>query len=354
VRETSTGFIHDATGARYARPVRRPSGLPAAILALPAARLGGVIAAGVLAVSLLAGAIRVLPLLLAPGVSLRLAPVLARGVLGVSLETALFVAPPIAWALATARLVERGEARALFASGVGPARIVASTWPAALAVALASALAAASWGREASAPGRLVRDLLGEARAACSAAAAPAAVDVPLVGLAWVCLPGEAPRLVGAAPFVASHGGAEPAVFSATALEISDDLRGLEARGLTLALPSGGSDPGAGPRIHVGEATIHGVTPIGRASNLGVVGRALLLGASAVTMAAFAAASTLRGAIQSRVRALALGVAGPAAALLTFSSLERAPTAPLLYAAAPLAGILAIAALAGVLARSRR
>jgi hypothetical protein len=354
MREPSTGFIRNATWARYARGVRGSPGLPAAILAWPAARLGGAIAAGVLAVSLLAGAIRVLPLLLAPAVPLGLAPVLARGVLGVSLETALFVAPPIAWALATARLVERGEARALFAGGTGPGKIVASTWPAALAVALASALAAASWGREASAPGRLVRDLLDEARAACSAAAPPATIDVPLVGLAWVCLPGEAPRLVGAAPFVAPRGGAEAAVFSATALVVSDDLRGLEARGLTLALPGSGSDPGAGPRLHVGEATIHGVTPIGRASNLGVAGRALLLGASAVVMAAFAAAATLRGAIQSRVRALALGTAGPAAALLTFSSLERAPTSHFLYATAPLAGILAMATLATVFARSRR
>lgn len=332
--------------------MRGSSRLPAAILALPAARLGGVIAAGVLAVSLLAGALRVLPLLLASGVPLGLAPVFARGVLGVSLETALFVAPPIAWALATARLVERGEARALFASGIGPAKIVASTWPAALVVALAAALAAASWGREASAPGRLVRDLVGEARAACSAARAPAAIDVPLVGLAWVCLPGEAPRLVGAAPFVASAGGAP--VFSATELVVSDDLRGLTARGLTLALPDSGPDRRDGPRIHVAEATIHGVTPIGRASNLGVAGRALLLGASSVLMAAFAAAATLRGAIQSRVRALALGAAGPAAALLAFSSLERAPTRPLVYAAAPLVGVLAMGALATVLTRARR
>jgi hypothetical protein len=333
--------------------VRATSRLPAAILALPAARLGGLIAAGVLAVSLLAGAIRVLPLLLASRVPLGTAPVLARGVLGVSLETALFVAPPIAWALATARLVERGEARALFAGGVGPARIVASTWPAALVVALASALAAASWGREASAPGRLVRDLLGEARAACSAAAAPAAVDVPLVGLTWVCLPGDAPRLVGAAPFVASQGGAGAPVFAATELVVSDDLRSLVARGLVLAVPDSGSGSRDGPRLHVSEATIHGLTPIGRASNLGAASRALLLGASSVIMAAFAAAAALRGALASRVRALALGTAGPAAALLVFGSLERSATKPLFYAAAPLAGIVAMAALAAVFARRR-
>lgn len=334
--------------------MRRPSRLPAAILALPAARLGAVIAAGVLAVALIAGGIRVLPLLLAPGVPRGIAPILARGVLGVALETALFVAPPIAWALATARLVERGEARALFASGVPPWRIVASTWPTALSVALASTLAAAAWGREASAPGRLVRDLLGEGRAACEALAPPAAVEVPLVGLAWVCLEGEAPRLVGAAPFAPSPEGAASPVFSATSLEVTDDLRGLAARGLTLALADGGPDPGAGAVVRVAEARIHGVTPIGRASNLGAAARALLLGASAVILAALAATATLRFAIQSRVRALALGVAGPAAALLTFSSLERATTSPFFYAATPLAGILAMASLALAFRRARR
>jgi hypothetical protein len=334
--------------------VRGSSRLPAAILALPAARLGAAIAAGVLAVSLVAGAIRVLPLLLAAGVPLGLAPVFARGVLGVSLETALFVAPPIAWALATARLVERGEARALFASGVGPAQIVASTWPAALAVTLAAALAAASWGREASAPGRLVRDLVGEARAACIAARAPAAIEVPLVGLAWICLPGEPPRLVGAAPFTASLGRAAAPVFSAAELVVSDDLRGLTARDLTLTLADSGPDRHDGLRIHVAEAILRGVTPIGRASNLGVAARALLLAVSSVAMAAFAAAAALRGAIQSRVRALAIGAAGPAASLLVFASLERAPTAPLLYAAAPVAGLVAMAALAVVLARTER
>jgi hypothetical protein len=70
-------------------------------------------------------------------------------------------------------------------------------------------------------------------------------------------------------------------------------------------------------------------------------------------MAAFAAASVLRLAIQSRVRALALGTAGPAAALLAFGSLERAPTTPLVYAAAPLAGIVVMTALAAMFARRR-
>src|SRR5262245_59524974 len=99
-------------------PVPRVFGLPAAKRALA-------LAGGIFAVAVLAGAMRILPILLAPGVPGRVALPLARGALGVALETALFVAPPLAWALAAARLVDRGEARALHALGIAPIRIVA-------------------------------------------------------------------------------------------------------------------------------------------------------------------------------------------------------------------------------------
>jgi hypothetical protein len=350
----------------------------ARILALPAARLTATIAASVLAVSLIAGGVRVLPLLLSPGVPLRLAPVLARGVIGVSLETALFVAPPIAWALAAARLVERGEARALFALGVRPLGLIASTWPAALVVAIAAGLAAASWGREAAAPGRLVRDLLAEARDACRSAIAPSAVDVPLIEISWVCLPGEPPRAVGAAlrggppegpgargKTSGGDGAAQmtPA-FAARSLSVSDDLRSIDAADLELVFPP---RPSAAPeaasasrpplstagaaRLRVAKATIHGLAPIGRASNLSVASRALLLGAAAIGLSAAAAARVLAFAIRSRARALAIGAAGPAAALMAFSSLERGPAPAIAYAALPLAGLAALTAVGWLVGR---
>jgi hypothetical protein len=359
---------------RHASPGAAPLSLAfARILALPAARLTAVIAGGVLAVALLAGAVRLLPFLLAPGVPLRLAPVLARGLVGVSLETALFVAPPIAWALSASRLVERGEARALFAVGVRPLGIVASTFPAALVVGIAAGLAAASWGREAAAPGRLVRDLLAEAHDGCRGAITPRAIDVPLVDVSWVCLPGEPPRAVGAAPFGASAQGGRPAAETATAfaarsIEVSDDLRSIEASDLALVLPlpePEATPPGASParaalstaggvRLRAAKATIHGVPPIGRASNLSAASRALLLGASAIGLATAAAARVLLASIRSRARALAIGAAGPAAALMAFSSLERGPAPRLAYAALPLAGLAALLAAGWLVGRITR
>lgn len=361
------------------RPPERGAGpasalLPLAfarILALPAARGTASIALGVLAVSLLAGGVRVLPLLLAPGVPLRLAPVLARGVIGVSLEIALFVAPPIAWALAAARLVERGEARALAAVGVRPLGLIASTWPAALVVAIAAGLATASWGREAAAPGRLVRELLAEAQDACRAANAPAAIDVPLVEVSWVCLPGDPPRAVGAAPRagnVSRDGAAQrtPA-FAARSIEVSDDLRSIDAAELELVLPPleprleaapPGSTASAPPgwalgaaRLRAGKASIRGLAPIGPASNLSVAKRALLLGTGAIGFSAAAAAWVLAFGIRSRARSLAIGAAGPAAALMAFSSLERGPAPFVAYAALPLAGLAAVAAVGWIVGR---
>jgi hypothetical protein len=343
----------------------------ARILALPAARLTAVIAGGVLAVALLAGGVRVLPLLLAPGVPLRLAPVLARGVLGVSLETALFVAPPIAWALAASRLVERGEARALFAVGVRPLGLLASTFPAALVVGLATGLAAASWGREAAAPGRLVRDLLAEAHDACRGAIAPSAIDVPLVDVSWVCLPGEPPRAAFAAPFGGSAAGGRPAApapaaFAARSIDVSDDLRSIDALDLTLILPlPEPTPPGSSPalpehatagvvQLRAAKATIHGVSSMGRASNLSAASRALLLGASSLGLAAAASARVLLGSIRSRARAFAIGAAGPAAALMAFSSLERGPASGRVYAALPLAGLAALLAVGWLVGRAAR
>ena len=362
------------------RPIPRGGPRSRYFFAVAAARLAIAVAGLVLAVALVAGAVRVLPLVLARGVPPHVAGPLARGVLAVSLETALFVAPPIAWALAAARLVERGEARALHAIGVRPASIVASSWPAVIAMALAATAATAAWGREAAAPGRLVRDLLHDAELACAAAGAraPAAVDVPLVRLSWVCFPGEPPRVIGPAPF-----GGGRAVLAATRVAPSDDLRAIDLEDLAILVPSSG-EAGAGPadrgataaelrvpgpvgwrargsagggpavrgapaaELRVREARVRGLAPLGRASNLTPARRAALMAASAVAMAVAAALLVLGWTIRSRVAALAIGVAGPGAALTVMTQLERAPTPAPLYLGVATAGLLAILASAGL------
>jgi hypothetical protein len=336
-----------SSGARHRPGPHLVIALSGRLFALPAARLTLAVAAGVLAVGLLAGAVRVLPLLLAPGVPIGLAPVLARGVAAVALEAALFVAPPIGWALAASRMVERGEARALFAAGVSPLGVVARGWPAVIGVVAAAGLAAGLWGREARAPGRAVRDLLEEARASCVKAPPPAAAEVPLLEITWICLPGEAPRAVGPPPVRAARGGA----LAATSITVADDLASLAATDLDLVLPAA---QGLGEaRLHAAEASIRGLSPIGRASNLSVAARVIVLAGAAALLAAAAAVLALLRSIGARLWALAVGASGPAAALLVFSALERGPSPPVAYATVPLAGLAAIGAMA-LLARGVR
>ena len=313
------------------------------VFALPAGQRSLMIALGVLAVALFAGTVRVLPLMLAPGVPTRVALPLARGVLGVSLETALFVAPPLGWALVAARLVERGEARALGALGVRPARIVASAWPMAVVMALCAALAAASWGKEAAAPGRLARQLVSDAKAAC--------------------LRGRPGPGRGRGPDGRDlHGSASQASRRAR----SDDRRSaggprsapkpwsspttcatIRLHALDLVVPT---DPST--RLRVGDATIHGLAPLGRASNLGVLARTALMGLSALLMASAAAWAVLAWSLRSRLVGAAVGAAGPVAALLVFSALERAPTRASAYLVIPAVGLAAVM-LAARLARAR-
>lgn len=327
--------------SQHLRPILRIPPL-LRVFTLPTLRHTSLVAAGVLLVSLVAGAVRAMPLLLGPGVPARLALPFARAALFVSLEAALFVAPPIAAALVAARIVDRGEARAVFALGMSPRALVLGAWPVWLLVALAAACASAAWGREAQAPGRIVVELLHEGRAACAAEArrrphAPVAVEVPLASVSWVCLPGEAPRAVGVLP------AGQRAAFAARSIEPSADLASLHLYDLSIAVPAGEAHGPAYARV--GDASIRGLVPLGRPSNLRAPLRAALLGLTAAVGAALAAFVVITWSIGGRAIALGIGLAGPSAALMVLSSLERAPSPIAAYAgvfaaavAAPLAG----------------
>jgi hypothetical protein len=311
------------------------------LLSRPAARATASIGALVMAVSLVAGGLRVLPWILAQGVPLGVAPALGRGAVVVSLEIACFVAPPIGFAIAAAQAVERGELRALYAIGARPLRVLASLSALALAASMAAGLAAASWGAEAAAPARLVRTLLTDARSACARDRGPArTAEVPLVNVTWICFPGEDPRVVGTAPL-----GRRPSLFAARALDVSDDQRRLEATDLTILVPQPAVERGVSgglARVHVSRATIRGLPALFRGSNLPVAVRAGLLGLSAGALAAFAAYGTIASNLGNRAGAAALGAAGPSAALLVFSALERAPAPVVASAAVPAAGLAAV------------
>jgi hypothetical protein len=292
------------------------------------ARAAGLAAVAIMSVATLAGMVRVLPWIVAPNVPLRVALPFARALFAVGLETTLLCAPPIGWALAASTLVERGEARALFAIGLGPVGVVRKTVIVAAGFAALSALAALAWGTEASAPGRLARSLVDQSKRSCAGEVVPRTAHVPFVGVTWLCFQGQAPRLSGTLP---GGGG----TFTAADLVISDDLRSLEFFDMRLLLGERGS-----VKLHVDQARVNGLSPWGRASNLAPSARAVLLSTTGSGLALLAAFVVLSRSVQSRLLSLLIGGAGPVAALLVMSRLEQEENTPARYALVPLAALV--------------
>lgn len=290
------------------------------------ARFCAIAGALVLAAGIAAGAIRLLPWLVAPGVPLRLAAPFARALLLGAGEMTVLVALPVGVAIAAAVFVERGEARALCTLGVPPARLcVALVAPGVVLVGLYTA--AVSYTPSES-PGRLAARLLDEGRASCADGALPRRVDVPLVALAWLCFR-EGPKLVGHLP-----GVSRDAWFSVDDVQLDGDLRSLGARGLALATRLE-SRP---LHLRVAEARVRGLRGWGRAKSATGAFRGALVGAAALASALSVALGLIRG---GRPGPVAAGVlAGVSAAVMAFilSRLD-ARDAPLsAYVAVPIAG----------------
>jgi hypothetical protein len=328
--------MFDRMKVALARRRRDPMAPAAAFAALGATAL-------ILGAALIAATIRLLPWALDPVIAWGTLAPFAKSLLAVAFEAALMTGWPVGWALATQRLVERGEARVLASLGEPPVRTIARLVPQAVLFGAVLVLASFGLARDAAAPGRVVNALLAQGRASCVAATArrapPGTTGVPFVSATWLCGDG-APRLVGRAPI----GGV---VFTAEGATVSDDLRRIDLDRARLALPAGT----ASLRVRVGALTLHGLAPWARASSLPPLLRALVVMGSAFG-AAWAAAMAILRARRRRVggvAAAAIGASGPLAALATLRALElRVPeTAPgawlFLFGLVPLLALLAVA-----------
>jgi len=315
------------------------------VLSLPrSARSTAVVASAAIAlVGLVAGAVRLLPWLLDPAVPWRVAAPFARGLAAVALEAALLVGWPVGWALASFRFVESGEARVLLTLGERPSVTVRRLVPQGAVLALALAAVALVYGSDANAPGRVATELVAQARTSCERAAAPETYAVPFTDMTWLCAPGRAPRLVGAAP-----GGMGGALLTARDARIAGDFRALELDDAHVLLAT--KPPVS---MHVATLAMHGMAPWARASTLPAALRALLLALTAWAAASVGCYAVLRRAVRARLGAMLVGAAGPLAALGLLRLLERADAPPLAFAALPLAGAAGGAALAGLLSRLR-
>jgi len=309
----------------------------------PAAAAAVLVATGLILIAALVGAtVRLLPWALDPAITWSTLGPFAKSLLAVAFEAALMTGWPVGWALATQRLVERGEARVLASLGEPPARTIARLVPQALVLGTALVLSSVALGRDAVAPGRVVNELLEQGRAACVPGAAH---GVPFVSVTWLCSPtGERPRLAGRAPIGA-------VVFTAEDARVSDDLRRIELDKARLALPASTTRV----RVSVDTLVLRGFSPWARASSLPPAFRAGIVTASALLAACIASAAILRARRRriGGVFAAAIGAAGPLAALATLRALElRVPETPglwlLLFLAVPVTAALAVIAAAAL------
>lgn len=280
-------------------------------------------------------AVRLLPWLLAPGVPFAVAVPFARALATRALEIAMLIGMPVGFGIAGARFVDRGEARALHAIGVSPARMILQIIPAAVALALSYV---AIGGAPYESPGRFATALVQEGRDTCARVSDKRAVEVPLVGVTWLCFPTARPVVTGRVP-----GMSAGTWFTATTLSPNDDLTRIDLSELRVAMRA---QHGIGPfNIHAHSATIAGLPAWGRPSTLRPYTRAALIAATAVLVALVAAFAVLHAALASR---LASAVAAGTASLLALSiigAVDKASNAhsPMLFLSAPLlSGIFAL------------
>ncbi len=303
--------------------------------ALGSAALGVLLLLGV---SLAGAGVRLLPWLLDPEVSSRVLLPFARSIGALAVEAAILVGWPVGWSLAVVGLVERSEHRLLQSLGERPARTAMRLAPQAVLFAGVLAIASYASARDATAPGRVITELLQEARGACESATAPRTYVVPFVNVSWLCAPGTAPLVVGRGP-----GAMSALLFSARDARIAGDLRRLDLDEAHLALGAA--------QIFVRRAVVRGLEAWGAAPRVSPWLHAVLVALAGAGTGLVSVYLLLRRFVRGRFAAIATSAAGPLALLACFRAIERSGGASAWTLAALPASLLATFATAGLFSR---
>jgi hypothetical protein len=249
----------------------------------------------------------------------------ARPLLAAGLELAFLTGVPIALGLAAGgRAARVNDAVSPLANALATAVVVVS-----LGV---PAFALSSWlDSRGTSPGQLATELVASARESCVEHAPRAEVTVPLLGFAWVCQAGHAPRLQGRAPL------GKGASFRAAAIELSDDLKRIALRGFTLDFPL----PTLRVQVRSQQATLRGLPPWGRSRRIPAAMRVSLFALSA-TLAGWGVA-WLTGARELPLwGGVLLGACVSACLYWAEAWLERHEPHGASYLALPAAGLLCL------------
>jgi hypothetical protein len=147
------------------------------------------------------GWVRVLPWVLAPDVPFAaVQPFVVQLLVGAG-EAAVLLAAPVAAALATTELRERGEARALFALGVTPWAIAGAIARTLFLPSLAATvLVGVALGVTPQTPLGALAHLSDRVAARCALEERPVALAIPNTAFSWLCGPSNPPLLVGRLP----------------------------------------------------------------------------------------------------------------------------------------------------------
>jgi hypothetical protein len=287
-----------------------------------------------------AGLVRLLPWLLAPGVPLRVSWPFAHALFSVAIETAVVVGLPVGFGWGGASFVDRGESRALLSLGQSPGKLVARSTPYVLPLLVAGFALLITFDTDSSKPGRLARDLVAQARASCATAHERRVVQVPLVGVTWLCGPDHAPRVAGSMPGTGGN-----VWFTASGLVPAEDLRSLELTGLELAFRASAHLPAT--RVRVSEAEVRGLPAWGRPPKLSSSVRAALVMLSGVVSALAVAWVMVRHSLGHRWLGL---VFGGISGLFTLTLLHRVDdlAGSVAYVALPAGGAALVLALAAL------
>lgn len=183
------------------------------------------------------------------------------------------------------------------------------------------------------APGRIAQQLIDGGRDSCLSSPARELV-LPLVGLTWTCQPGRPARISGRSPV------ARPKLsYSAASLQVSDDLRQIQAADLTIEVPASGDRLGL--RARVRQAKLRGLPPWGHPAGRSTVSRLLssLLACLATLVAGFALLPRLQiGSLPATL----IGLAGGLCPLLANRALDRLGMPPFSYWLAVVVGPLGV------------
>lgn len=274
-----------------------------------------------LAIAAASGGVRLLPWVLDPRVPWGTVGVFARALTAAAVETATAIALPLGYALAAAAASDRGDARACLLVGASPLGLALRTWPLAAGVAAAAIACGASWGGARAAPLAVARELVSTARDACGDGRPIA--DVPGTGAAWLCAPGEPPRLA----LVAGD-----AVVLAERVTLARGTAALGSATLALRGP-----PEA--RVRVGEAIVRGLPSFDAPAGAPGTPRAIVLVLSTAVAALAIMAGLARSSEARRTVAALLGASSGALPLAVSIAIERRGLGAVWLGAIPIAAL---------------